>query len=686
MNNRLKNCMQRLDPATIAFVAIPVLLYLPVLYYSLDTPFALQDDYILWRSLTIFDFFYEWLYGEFFGYDREDGRFKPFWNFYHGATWRVFGPIPWLHHLMRWVEHFGAIGASAAAFLCFQRRNENGGGAASRSLIRLLPLAALIYLWIFFPNQPATRLSPNVVHSALFLAICAWMMALMLLRLGKPQSRRSALLIYAAFCVGFCGLVWSKEPNIAAALWLLISYYALVGIEAMRRQAGSRISAVRALKAVSAWRALGGLPLIAVFLHALNLIYFLSQMGGYGTSQITRELLIDNAVWIAQDLFQVNTSLIITAGLALLSAALLTFVAVNIAKRRFTDELVYTLFLLGLFASSYLILCASWTQVMRYWYVLIPVFTTLMAFSVKFILEFAARFNFARILPSPHSLAAYALTAFIAFFVCCNYYNFLHQTVVQHITRHNEANLIAETTRLLDQGQYVQVVNLSYWHTYELILYFHQFAPRFYGENHAVHTEPPQQAGQPYYKVRHFRSVKRRPEIEENYRPLTYAYRVADLLQTGSPYSDNDAGASITLWHIYDDKGDWIWWNGETLNVRRLVADAGAPIIRSDFDVYRNGRWLIYINERCSEANLDNTFFLGVFPVNNDDLPESRRRYKFHNLDFSFANYGFGGGERCIAVRKLPRYPIKWIHTGQYIPTEDGFHNTWEGDVVLSDE
>ena len=104
---------------------------------------------------------------------------------------------------------------------------------------------------------------------------------------------------------------------------------------------------------------------------------------------------------------------------------------------------------------------------------------------------------------------------------------------------------------------------------------------------------------------------------------------MADLLQTGSPYSDNDAGASITLWHIYDDKGDWIWWNGETLNVRRLVADAGAPIIRSDFDVYRNGRWLIYINERCSEANLDNTFFLGVFPVNNDDLPESRDATSF---------------------------------------------------------
>ena len=678
--------MQRLDPTTIAFAAIPALLYLPVLYYSLDTPFALQDDYILWRSLTIFDFLYEWLYAEFFRYDLDDGRFKPFWDFYHGATWRVFGPTPWLHHLMRWIEHFGAIAASAAAYLCFQRRNRNVDGATSHRLVRLLPLAALVYLWIFFPNQPAARLSPNVVHSALFLAICAWMIALMLLRQRKPQSRRSALLIYGAFCVSFCGLVWSKEPNIAAALWLLISYYALLAIEALRRQAGSRISTVSALKGISVWKALGGLPLIVVFLHALNIIYILSQQGGYGRSQLTRELLIDNAAWIAEGLFQVQTSLIITVGLALLSCALLTFVVVNIAKKRFSDELIYALFLLGLFVSSYLILCASWAQVMRYWYVLIPVFTMLMAFSAKFILEFAAQFNFARILPSPQSLTAYALTAFIAFFVCCNYYNFLYQTVVQHITRHNEANLIAETARLLAQGQHVQIVNLSYWHTYELILYFHQFLPRFYGENYEVHTEPPQQEGRTYYKVRHFRSVKRRPEVEENYRPLTYAYRVADLLQTGNPYSDNDAGASITSWHIYDDKGDWIWWNGETLDIRHLVADAGNPIISSDFDVYLKDRWLIYINERCSAANLDNTFFLGVFPVNNDDLPESRRSYKFHNLDFSFANYGFGGGERCIAVRDLPEYPIKWIHTGQYIAIEDGWHNTWEGEVTFSYE
>ena len=695
MNNLLKTCVQRLNPATAAFVAVPILLYLPVLYYSLDTPFAILDDYVLWSSLHIFaygfDRFYEWFHMEFFGYDWDDGRFKPVWDFYLAATWTVFGPIPWLHHLARWVEHFGAVAAFAAAFICFQRRNkrnEDNDSAASRRLIRLLPLAALVYLWIFFPNQPASRLSPNVVHSVFFLGICAWMTALMLLRQGRPQTRRSELLIYAAFCVGFCGIAWSKEPNIGAALWLLISYYALPLIEALRRQSGSRISVVRALKSVSAWKALGGLPLIAVFLHTLSAVYFISQQGGYGTAPLTRELLIDNAVWIAEGLFQVRTSLIITVGLALLSAAMLPFIVVNIAKRRFSDEIIFALFLLGLFISLYLFLCASWTQALRYWYPLIPVFTTLLAFSIKFILELAARFNFARNLPTPPNLAAYALTGFIAFFICCNYYNFLHQTVVQHISRHNEANLIAEITRLLGQGQYVQVSDLSPGYTLELTIYFHEFLPWFYGREYVVHSEPPQETERPYYTVKfieieHSDTVSRLPQIEKNYRPLAYAYRVADFLQTNSPYQIRDHGVGITLWQIYDNEFNRIWWNGETLDVRQLVAEAGNAIIRSDFDVYLNDKWLIYINERCSADSPDDAFFLGVFPVDDNDLPDARKPRGFDGFGFDFADYGLRRGERCIVVRDLPEYPIEWIHTAQLTLAEDGVHHIWQGNAGL---
>ena len=726
MNNRLKSGVQRLDPATVAFVAVPVLLYIPALYYSLTTPFSLVDDYVLWKYLHIFDGLHtlsDALGAK--GYEVwGDVRYKPAWDFYIGATWKIFGPTPWLHHLARWAMNFGAVAAFAAALLCFQRRNgrnENGDSAPPNRIIRLLPLAALVYLWIFFPNQPAATLGPQEVQTVFFLAICVWMTALTLTRQGKPQSRRDALLIYAAFCVGFCGLAWSKETNLVAELWLLLSYYELPVIAALRRQPGPRISAVRALKSIGVWRALGGLPLIAVFLHTLIIVYLIAPVEGYGRAPLTLELLISNAAWLAETLFQLKTSLLIAAGLALLSAALLLFVAVNIAKKRFSDEIIFTLFLLGIFASLYLALCTSWTQALRYSYILIPAFTALLAFSTKFILDFAAerhqlkrdaaarrqievdsisstahpksaaRIYFARIFAHPPNLAACALTAFIAFFVCCNYYNFLYQTVVQHIARQNDASALAEITRLLDQGQYIQVSEARYVHAKELITYFHEFLPWFYGRNYDVHTQPPQEAGRPYHIVRHtkvenFRTVNRIPEAEQSYRPLAYAYRLADLLQTDGVYRIWNSGTNISVWQIYDSEFNRIWWNGEALDVRRLVADVGNPIIRSRFDIYLNDRWLIYINDRCGAAALDDTFFLAAFPVDDADLPKARKPHGFANLDFDFADYGFRGNERCLIVRQLPKYPIKRIHAGQFIITDDGFHHTWEGEAVLADE
>ena len=693
MNNRLKSGVQRLDPAAVAFAAVPALLYIPALYYSLTTPFSLVDDYVLWKYLHIFDGLHtlsDALGAK--GYEVwGDVRYKPAWDLYIGATWKIFGPTPWLHHLARWAMNFGAVAAFAAALLCFQRRNgrnENGDSAPPNRIIRLLPLAALVYLWIFFPNQPAATLGPQEVQTVFFLAICVWMTALTLTRQDKPQSRRDALLIYAAFCIGFCGLAWSKETNLIAELWLLISYYALPIIAALRRQPGPRISAVSALKSVGIWRALGGLPLIAVFLHTLIIVYLIAPVEGYGRAPLTPELLISNAAWLAETLFQIKTSLIIAAGLALLSAALLLFVAVNIAKKRFTDEIIFTLFLLGIFASLYLALCTSWTQALRYSYILIPAFTALMAFSVKFILEFTARFN---LNDRPRNLTAFALTAFIAFFVCCNYYNFLYQTVVQHIARHNDANVLAEITRLLEQGQYIQVSDARYVHAKELITYFHEFLPLFYGRKYDVHTQPPQEAGRPHYIVRHtkvenFRTPNRLPDVEQSYRPLAYAYRLADLLQTDGAYRIWDSGTNISLWQIYDGEFNRIWWNGEALDVRQLVADAGNPIIRSRFDIYLNDRWLIYINDRCGASALDDTFFLAAFPVENADLPKARKPHGFANLDFYFADYGFSGGERCLIVRQLPEYPIKRIHAGQFIITEDGLQHTWEGEAVLLDE
>ena len=105
---------------SLALVAI--VLFLPVLYYSLNTPFALIDDYYQWSIVRIFDSpqqFSEWLVNQFLEFN--SNRYRPFWEFYNAVTWKVFGPTPWLHHLARWVVHFGSVFTFAAAFLCFAR-------------------------------------------------------------------------------------------------------------------------------------------------------------------------------------------------------------------------------------------------------------------------------------------------------------------------------------------------------------------------------------------------------------------------------------------------------------------------------------------------------------------------------------------------------------------------------------
>ena len=125
--NALVLLRRRLLPAAL-LVIIPALLYLPALYYSLDTPFALVDDYR------------EWLFNKDYGsWERipvlleryvlgtRGDRYHPFWALYMPAAWNVYGVHPWLHHLGRWAFHFGAVLMFAAAFRRITNKCTGGG-------------------------------------------------------------------------------------------------------------------------------------------------------------------------------------------------------------------------------------------------------------------------------------------------------------------------------------------------------------------------------------------------------------------------------------------------------------------------------------------------------------------------------------------------------------------------------
>ena len=113
----------------------------------------------------------------------------------------------------------------------------------------------------------------------------------------------------------------------------------------------------------------------------------------------------------------------------------------------------------------------------------------------------------------------------------------------------------------------------------------------------------------------------------------------------------------------------------------RREALAGEPLARSFFDIYRDGRELTYVRDGCTEAEAEARFFLHAVPADAGDLPEHRREHGFDNLDFALAARGARIDGNCVAVVRLPDYPIATVRTGQY----DGTGALWTAEFALPD-
>ena len=99
-------------------------------------------------------------------------------------------------------------------------------------------------------------------------------------------------------------------------------------------------------------------------------------------------------------------------------------------------------------------------------------------------------------------------------------------------------------------------------------------------------------------------------------------------------------------------------------------------IIASDFDVYLNHNRLIYVKEHCSPADMAARFFLHVIPVDKRDLPKHRGRRGFERIRPRVRRVFRIGRHDCAALMKLPRYSVRYLRTGQYVPDEG---RRWEG-------
>ena len=113
----------------------------------------------------------------------------------------------------------------------------------------------------------------------------------------------------------------------------------------------------------------------------------------------------------------------------------------------------------------------------------------------------------------------------------------------------------------------------------------------------------------------------------------------------------------------------------------RRDALAGEPLARSVYDVHLAGRALTYLRDGCTEAEAEARFFLHVVPADEGDLPRHREAYGFDNLDFTLATRGARLDGNCVAVARLPDYPIATVRTGQY----DGTGALWTAEFALPD-
>lgn len=105
------------------------------------------------------------------------------------------------------------------------------------------------------------------------------------------------------------------------------------------------------------------------------------------------------------------------------------------------------------------------------------------------------------------------------------------------------------------------------------------------------------------------------------------------------------------------------------------------------FTVSISGRNLFYYASIEEGPDLEAPFFLHIFPVNSNELPEYRKIHGYDNLDFIYTDakinppFGTRYKSYLIAKRVLPTYWIREIVTGQYIP-ETG-QRLWETKIPV---
>jgi hypothetical protein len=480
INNKLNRIVKQNHIGNWVFFLIVCLFIIPALYYSIKTPFALIDDYGDWGIVYLvknWSFFKIYIRDTFLSND--PGRYNPFYQWYNVLTWSVFGPIPWLHHLMRWVMKFIAWYFWIRCLFLFTEIPAKKVLSKTQSLSRKiypyisktsLPFWVFTILFVFFPNTPESRLAPVEIHTSLFLAIINYGIAQLILFYNGDltiTSRKTLLLIY----LGFIGLSLSKESNIA---FLFAIFVSILFIQ-------------RKWFSLKVWMRI--ITLVLIFVYTLLRVKAAFHGGGYGVPTITSHLLIKNSIWLFNSIFQLETQIIIGIGFIFFIIYRLWWIKIGIAIRTtkmslMTKENAFIIILIAEFIMGYAVLLTSKSQVLRYWFPLIPILAFMIALSVKVLwIKFYEN-------PRRLMIVASGVALFIFYFLTANYYNYLTQFIAQYNTRMIEKRLLNDLERELISGATVIVPKKDEYED-KIRIYFTQFLQYYYHRKYPIYTEIP---------------------------------------------------------------------------------------------------------------------------------------------------------------------------------------------------
>ena len=112
------------------------------------------------------------------------------------------------------------------------------------------------------------------------------------------------------------------------------------------------------------------------------------------------------------------------------------------------------------------------------------------------------------------------------------------------------------------------------------------------------------------------------------------------------------------------------------------------PLMDGYFDVYLDGRQLIYHRDRCERGDMKRRIVVDVFPKDLTALPDEHKAAGRVRAMFYFASHRwFTFGEDCMAVVDLPTFPafpIAKIATERYCCYEG--ERTWQVAAILDRE